>query len=150
MGQRKETQTPANTLKGQSVGNFDSLPDTSTNTYARLKEALLNRLSPDTEEDRQSARYELGRRKLRESQESINELARDIEKLLDTASPGLPEANRQAELRYHLLNSLPDKVALQLKLLPKVEAIMIPYQRPGNCCCFSVVLTCQLPMSIIC
>ena len=72
-------------------------------------------------EDRQSARDELSRRKLRESQESVDELARDLEKLLDKASPGLPAANRNAELRYHLLNALPEKVSLQLKLLPKTN-----------------------------
>jgi len=107
-------------LKGRAWAIFDSLPDTSTDTYAHLKEALLSKLSPDTEEDRQCARDELGRRKLREGQESVDELAKDLEKLLDVASPGLPEANRQSELRYHLLNALPDKVAFQLKLLPKV------------------------------
>ena len=44
-----------------------------------------------------------------------------MERLLDKASPGLPAINRNAELRYHLLNALPEKVALQLKLLPKVD-----------------------------
>ena len=29
--------------------------------------------------------------------------------------------NRNAELRYHLLSTLPEKVTLQLKLLPKVD-----------------------------
>ena len=29
--------------------------------------------------------------------------------------------NRNTELRYHLLNALPEKVTLQLKLLPKVD-----------------------------
>ena len=52
---------------------------------------------------------------------SVDELARDIEKLFGKASPGLPVVNRNAELRYHLLNALPEKVALQLKLLPKVD-----------------------------
>ena len=108
-------------LKGRAWAIFDSLPDTCTDTYAHLKEALLSRLSPDTEEDRQSARDELGRRKLRENQESIDELARDIEKLFDSASPGLPDANRQAELRYHLLNALPEKITFQLKLMPQLS-----------------------------
>ena len=103
-------------LKGRAWAIFDSLPD----TYAHLKEALLSRLSPNTEEDRQSARDELGRRKLRENQESIDELARNIEKLFDSASPGLPDANRQAELRYHLLNALPEKITFQLKLMPQL------------------------------
>ena len=108
-------------LRGRAWAVFDALPDASTDTYKHLKEALLGNLCPDTDEDRQTARDELGRRKLREGQESVDELARDIEKLLDKASPGLPAANRNAELRYHLLNALPDKVALQLKLLPKAD-----------------------------
>ena len=107
-------------LKGRPWAIFDSLSEDSTDSYANLKEALLSHLSPDMEEDRQGARDQLGRRKLLENQESIDELARDIEKLLNTVSPGLPEANHQAELCYHLLNALPDKVAFQLRLLPRV------------------------------
>ena len=97
-------------LKSRAWAIFDSLPDASTDTYAHLKEALLSRLSSHTEEDRQSARDELGTRKFHENQESVDELARDIEKLFDSASPGLPEANRQAELCYHLLNALLEKI----------------------------------------
>ena len=47
-------------LKGWAWAIFDSLPDASTDTYAHQKEALLSRLNPDTEEDRQSTRDELG------------------------------------------------------------------------------------------
>ena len=81
----------------------------------------MSSLSPDTEEDRLSAHEELSQRKLREGQESINELARDIKRLFDKASPGLPMVNRNAKLRYHLLSTLPEKVTLQLKLLLKVD-----------------------------
>ena len=35
------------------------------------------------------------------------------------ASPGLPENVRDNELRFHLINALPENVAFQLKLLPK-------------------------------
>lgn len=38
------------------------------------------------------------------------------QKLLDQASPGLPVATREAELRFYLINSLPDAVSFQLKL----------------------------------
>jgi len=98
VGRYKKLKRLPTLLKGRVCAIFDSLPDTSTNTYTHLKEALLSRLSPDTEEDRQSTRDELGQRKLHENQESIDELAKDLEKLLDVASAGLPEANRQAEL----------------------------------------------------
>ena len=65
-------------LKSQTWAIFDALPDASTDTYAHLKEVLLTRLNPDTEEDRQSAHDELGWRKLCENQESVDELAIDF------------------------------------------------------------------------
>ena len=46
-------------------------------------------------------------------------MARCIERLLDKASPGLPANVHDSELQYHLTNALPDKVSLQLKLLPQ-------------------------------
>ena len=107
-------------LRGRAWAIFDALPDDSTDTYEHLKAALLRGLSPDTEEDRRSAREELSRRKLRENQESVDELARDIERLLDKACPGLPRDNRNSELRHHFLSALPEKVTLQLKLLSAV------------------------------
>ena len=104
-------------LRGRAWAIFDALPDASTDTYGHLKAALLKGLSPDTEEDRTSAREELSRRKLRENQESVDELARDIERLLDKVCPGLPNDNRNSELRHHFLSALPEKVTLQIKLL---------------------------------
>ena len=77
---------------------FDALPSTDTNTYDHLKKSLLDGLSPDTEEDRLSARDTLSRSCLCEDRDSIDELARDIEKLLDKASPGLPSNVRDTEL----------------------------------------------------
>ena len=94
-------------LRGRAWAIFDALPDTSTDTYEHLKEALLSRLSLDTEEDRQNARESLSGRKLCDNQESVDELTRDLERLHDKASPGLPAINRDAELRYYLLNALP-------------------------------------------
>ena len=92
--------------------------DRDTDTYEHLKAAILRRLCPDTEEDRLVAREKLSRRRLREG-ESIDELAREIEKLLHQASPGLPEELCKSELRLYLINALPEKVAFQLKLQPK-------------------------------
>ena len=71
------------------------------------------------DEDRLSARDELSRRKLCDKRESFDKLARDIEKLLNRASPNLPAKIRDTELRFHLINTLPEKIAFQLKLLPK-------------------------------
>ena len=105
-------------LRGRAWAIFDALTEEQTRTYAGLKKAILDRLNPDTDEDRLSTRDELSQRRLSD-RESVDELARDIEKLLDRASPGLPVEAREMELRYHLMSALPDKIAFQLKLLPK-------------------------------
>ena len=105
--------------KGRAWAIFNSLGEEETDSYDHLKAALLKRLSPDMEEDRLTAREQLSRRKLREGGENIDELAHDHERLLDKASPGLPVELRDSELRFHLMNSLPERVAFQLKLLPK-------------------------------
>ena len=110
-------------LRGSAWAIYDSFGEDSTDKYAHLKSALLQRLCPDSEEDRLAAREQLSKRKLQEGRESIDEVARDLEKLLDKASPGLPAEIRDTELRYHLINSLPERIALQLKLLPKVNFV---------------------------
>ena len=69
-------------LKGRSWAIYDSLGDEETDTYDHLKAAILKCLCPDTEEDRIVAREWLSRRVLREG-DSIDELARDLEKLLE-------------------------------------------------------------------
>ena len=38
--------------------------------------------------------------------------------MLDKSSPGLPVEIRKAELQFHLMNSLPEKGAFQLKVSP--------------------------------
>ena len=75
-------------------------------------------------EDRIVAREWLSRRVLREG-ESIDELSRDLEKLLERASPEFPAEIRDSELRFsvYLINSLPEEVSLQLKLQPKVSYV---------------------------
>ena len=103
---------------GRAWAIFDALTEEQTQTYVDLKKAILDRLSPDTDEDKLSARNELSQRRLSD-RESVDELARDIEKLLDRASPGLPAEAREMELRFHLMSALPEKIAFQLKLLPK-------------------------------
>ena len=128
-------------LRGRAWAIFDALSDEEKDTYTHLKEALLRSLNPDTEEDRLSAREELARRRFREGQESVDELARDIEKLLDKSSPGLPAEIRDSELRYHLTSSLPPKIAFQLKLLPrenyrktvsKARELLLIYERAAD------------------
>ena len=109
-------------LKGCSWAVYDSLGDEETDTYDHLKAAILKRLCLDTEEDRIVARERLSRRVLREG-ESIDELARDLEKLLERASPELPAEIRDSELQFYLTNSLPEEVSLQLKLQPKVSYV---------------------------
>ena len=105
-------------LKGRAWAIYEALKEEETDTYDHLKEALLTRLSPDTDEDRICAREQLSRRKLQGDRESVDELARDLERLLDKASPDLPIDIRDRELKFHLMSALPEKVSLQLKLLP--------------------------------
>jgi len=106
-------------LRGRAWAVFDSLGDDTTDTYDHLKTALLQRLSPDTDEDKMVAHERLSARELQDGGESIDELAHDLESLLDKVSPRLLADVRDTELRFHLINSLPEKIALQLKLLPK-------------------------------
>ena len=125
-------------LKGRAWAIYEVLTEEQTDTYPHTKEALLARLSPDTDEDRVCAREQLAQRKLHGDRESVDELARDLERLLDKASPGLPAEIRDRELKYHLMNTLPEKVSLQLKLLPtntytqmisKATELLLIYQR---------------------
>jgi len=105
-------------LRGRSWAIYESLGEDDKETYKKLKKAILERLNPDSDEHRLAAQEQLSQRRLHEGTESIDELARDSEKLLDQASPGLPAATREAELRFHLINSLPKAVSFQLKLQP--------------------------------
>ena len=116
------------------------LTEEQTDTYAHLKEALLARLSPGTDEDRVYiyAREQLAQRKFRGDRESVDKLARELERLLDKALPGLLVEIRDRELKYYLMNALPERVSLQLKLLPtqtytqmisKATELLLIYQR---------------------
>ena len=107
-------------------------------TYDHLKAALLSKLSPDSDKYRLGARERLAGRRLREGNESVDELAQDLERLLDQASPGLQGNLKDKELKYHLMNVLPDKVSFQLKLLlaqgyietiAKATELLLIYQR---------------------
>ena len=100
--------------------------------------AVLTEEQTDTDEDRVCAREQLAQRKLRGDRESVDVLARELERLLDKASPGLPVEIRDRELKYHLMNVLPERVSLQLKLLPtqtytqmisKATELLLIYQR---------------------
>ena len=103
-------------FKGRAWAIFESLGDGDTDTYSHLKKAIMEKLNPDMDESCMVAREQLGLRRFREGFESVDELARDLKRLLDRSSPSLPAAIRKAELRFHLMNSLPEKVAFQLKL----------------------------------
>ena len=115
---KKRVRVPT-LLRGRAWAIYESLGESDCESYNTLKRAIISRLNPDTDEDRLAAREQLTRRRFREGGESIDELARDIEKLLDRSSPGLPAEVRDSELRFYLMSALPEKVALQLKLLPK-------------------------------
>lgn len=128
-------------LRGCTWAVHEALGVSQTDTYEHLKTVLLQWLSQDTEEDWLSACKELVRRRLCKEQESVDKLARDTEKLLDRASPGLPAEMRDSELRFHLINALHKNVVFQLKLLPKLEygetilkarELLLIYQRADN------------------
>ena len=87
-------------------------------SYTNLKEVLLTKLCPDSDKDLISTHEQLSQRRLYEERESVNELACDLEHLLDKAPPDIPAKVRNKELKFHLMNALPDEVLLQLKLLP--------------------------------
>ena len=108
-------------LKGRAWAIFDSLTEAETDSYDHLKSTMLAQLAPDSDEERMRARDELSQRRYREGLESVDELARDIEKLLDRAAPGLEGAVRTTELRFYLISALPERISFQLKLLPKVS-----------------------------
>ncbi len=93
-------------LKGRAWAIFDALSGTDTDTYKHLKKALLDRLSPATGEDRLSACDKLSQRKLHE----------------DWASPCRPAEMCDTELQFHFISALPEKIAFQMKLLPKLDS----------------------------
>ena len=77
-----------------------SLSDADKETYAKLKKAILGRLDPDTDKHRLAARDQLSHRRLQEGVNSIDEQARDLEKLLDQASPGFPSAMHEQSYAF--------------------------------------------------
>ena len=91
-GDDKKLKRVPTLLKGRAWAVYEALTDAETDTYDHLKTAIIGQLSPDTDEERLRARDELARRRLREGTESVDELARDLEKLLEKASPDLPSA----------------------------------------------------------
>ena len=55
-------------LRGRAWAVFDALSEEQKKSYDSLKTAILERLSPDTDEDRLSARDVLSRRRLRDQE----------------------------------------------------------------------------------
>ena len=49
----------------------------------------------------------------------MHDMAQGLERMLEKSSPGLPAELHKAKLKFYLINLLLDKVAFQLKLLPK-------------------------------
>ena len=66
--------------------------------YKHFKQALFRGFSTNNEEDRQSTHESLSQVILHENLESINELTKDTERLLDKAFPSLPAFNINAKL----------------------------------------------------
>jgi len=90
-------------FQGQSWTIYELLGEADKETYAKLKKAIIDRLDPDTDEHHLAARDQLSHRHLREGVESIDKLARDLEKLLDQAFLELPttrETPRTSGVQY--------------------------------------------------
>ena len=107
-------------------------------SYANLKKVLLSKICSDTDENCVRVHEELSESRLHEERESMDKLTRDHKCLLNKASPDLPAKVRNKKLKFHLMNSIPDKVALQLKLLQpqmyaqtisKATELLLIYQR---------------------
>ena len=96
-------------LKGRAWAAYEALGEDQTDIYAHLKAALLAKLSTNTDEHRLSAREGLASRLVHEGSESVDELAQDLERLLDQASPGFQGDLNDKELKYHLMNVLPER-----------------------------------------
>ena len=77
-------------LRGRVWAIYELLGEDDNESYNALKGTIINRPNPDTDKDHLAAREQLTRRHFWEGGESIDELARDIEKFLDQSSPGLP------------------------------------------------------------
>ena len=106
-------------IRSKAWAIFDSLSNNQRDTYTKLKTALLKRLSPEMDKARACAHDELTQRRLCDG-ERVGKLAKDIEKLLEMAFPGLPADVRETELHFHLTAAFPEKIAFQLKLLSKL------------------------------
>ena len=59
-------------LKGHTWAIFEALDEEYMGTYANLKEALLTKLCPDSDEDCISACEQLSQRRLHEERESVD------------------------------------------------------------------------------
>ena len=87
-GAKKLKRVPT-LLKGRAWAVYEALTDEEMDTYNHLKVAILGQLSPDTEEERLRAQDKMAHRQFREGSESVDELARDLEKLLEKVSPAV-------------------------------------------------------------
>ena len=88
--------------RGWARAIYESLGEADNEPCDTLKGAIISRQNMDTNEDRLAAHEQLSRRCYRERGESIDELARDIKKLLNWLSPGLPAEVHDSELRFQV------------------------------------------------
>jgi len=76
----KQLLCPPTLLKGWSWAIYESLGEAEKKSYDKLKKAILNWLDSDVDEHRLA---QLSQRSLHKGLEGIDELARDLKKLLD-------------------------------------------------------------------
>jgi len=130
---------PSNCYVFQQCSEVDHQPFMNSNeSCVKLKKAILDCLNLHSDEHCLASREQLSQTCLCERVESIDELARDMEKLLDQASQGLTAASREAKQHFHIINLLPDSVSFQLNLqspenysatIAKVRELQLIYSR---------------------
>ena len=102
-------------------------------THAHLKGTMMERLNLDTDKNCVVACEQLMLRWFREGVESVAELARDLERMLDKSSPGLPVEIRKAELRFYLMSSLLERLHSSLRYHQRAH-MQRPFQKLEKCC----------------
>lgn len=138
----KEAAAPSNAVQGSHVGYYDLFGEDSANTYANLKGALLQRLSPDTKEDHLAACELLSRRKLQEGRESIDGVGQPY---CHKAFPSLPAemyVYKIQELHYHPINSYQSKYYFNWSCYQR-PILWMQYEKHKNLVWYTADLTPQ-------
>ena len=104
-------------LKGRAWAIFERVQRGGAATYQQLRNALSRSYVPDTREQRRLASRQLSERTWK-THESIEQYAREIERLLDKALPNLDDATREDQLIQKFVAGLPGEISFELEVNP--------------------------------